>query len=84
MKRQILSLQEERQEKLIIEAYQIFRRVKVNNNLSDRTIKHYDGIIELLGKFFGDISKIYCSDINVNDGDKMNINGGQILQFNDE
>jgi len=60
----VLSLQEENKEMLIIEAYQIFRRAKVNNNLSDRTIKHYDNCMGLLKDFLGDLSKIYCSNIN--------------------
>jgi len=63
MKRQVITLQQQRQEMLIDEAYQIFRRSKVNNNLSDKTIRHYDYIIELFGNFLGDISKIYCSEI---------------------
>ena len=62
MRKQILSLQEEQQEILILEAYRILRRVKVNNNLSDKTIKHYDDIMELFGKFLG-VDSIYCSDI---------------------
>jgi len=63
VKKRTLSLQEERQEKLITEAYQILRRAKVNNNLSARTIKHYDTIMELLEKFFGGLDGVYCSNI---------------------
>ena len=63
MKRRILSLQEEHEEMLIADAYQVFRRVKVNNNLSDKTIKHYDNIAELFRKFLGNESEIYCSNI---------------------
>ena len=65
MKKRMLSLQEERQEKLIVEAYQILRRAKVNNNLSDKTIKHYDDIMELLGKFLNNIGERYCSEISI-------------------
>ena len=63
MKKQIISLQEESQEKLIVDAYTILRRSKVNNNLAKKTIKHYDDIIELLGKFYNNIDDVYCSDI---------------------
>lgn len=65
MKRKKLSLQEERQEMLIGEAFQILRRTKVNNNLSAKTIKHYDDIMELFLKFLNDDgSQVHCSDIN--------------------
>jgi len=63
MKRKALSLQEKSQEKLLEEAYQIFRRVKVNNNVSKKTIKHYDDIMELFGHFLGNVSEVYCSRI---------------------
>jgi len=63
MKRRVLSLQEENQEMLISDAFRIFRRAKVNNNLSDSTIRHYDHIMELLYKFL-DKKETYCSDIN--------------------
>ena len=63
MKRQVLSLQEESKEITIKDAYQVFRRVKVNNNLSDTTIKHYDNAIELFLFFLKD-NDLYCSDIN--------------------
>jgi len=65
VKRKKLSLQEERQEMLIGEAFQILRRTKVNNNLSAKTIKHYDDIMELFLKFLNDDgSQVHCSDIN--------------------
>ena len=63
MKRRVLSLQEERQEMRIKGAFQVFRRTKVNNNLSDVTIRHYDDIMELFSKFLGADSEVYCSDI---------------------
>jgi len=63
MKRKSLSLQEKSQKKLLEEAYQIFRRVKVNNNLSEKTIRHYDILMEVLGQFFENISEVYCNEI---------------------
>jgi len=63
VKRQILSLQEESKEILISEAYQIFRRTKVNNNLSEKTIKHYDSIVELFTGFLQ--SDVLCADVNI-------------------
>ena len=65
MKRKSLSLQEKNQEKLFEEAFQIFRRVKVNNNVSPKTVKHYDDLMEVLGQFFEDISKGYCHHITI-------------------
>ena len=65
MKRKSLSLQEKNQEKLFEEAFQIFRRVKVNNNVSPKTIKHYDDLMEVLGQFLADISEVYCSQITI-------------------
>ena len=47
---------------LISEAYKIFRRTKVNNNVSDRTIKHYDIMIDLFTSFLG--GDTYCNNIN--------------------
>jgi len=64
VKRRVLSLQEERQDIPIMEAFQVFRRTKVNNNLSKRTIKHYDDVMELFGKFFNVNSEVCCSDIS--------------------
>jgi len=64
MKRRVISLQEERQEMPITDAYQVFRRVKVNNNLSSRTIKHYDDIMELFGNFAGGLDGVYCNAIS--------------------
>jgi len=59
-----MSLQEKRQEMPIIEAYQVFRRVKVNNNLSPRTIKHYDDTMALFQSFFDDADdEVYSSSI---------------------
>jgi len=59
-----LSLQEESQEMTFDNAFQIFRRTKVNNNLSPRTIKHYDEIKELFIGFWGRLDEIFCSDIS--------------------
>ena len=44
MNKKALSMQDERQEMLLAEAFTIFRRVKVNNNLSKATIRHYEEI----------------------------------------
>jgi len=64
MRRQVLSLQEESKDVTLKSAYQTFRRVKVNNNLSDKTIKHYDTAIELFTNFLN-IDNPSCCDINV-------------------
>ena len=64
VKRRVLLLQEEREELPIEEAFQIFRRTKVNNNLSKRTIQHYDDVMELFGKFFNVSNDMSCSEIN--------------------
>ncbi|MCL2568480.1 MAG: tyrosine-type recombinase/integrase [Oscillospiraceae bacterium] len=63
MKRTALSLQERSQGKLLTEAFQIFRRVKVNNNISEKTIIHFDTIMKVLESFYEDVSKVYCSEI---------------------
>ena len=63
MKKRVLSLQDERQEMSFKEAFQIFRRTKVNNNLSEKTIVHYDTIAELFKGFLNDDGNIYCGDI---------------------
>ena len=60
----MLTVRKERQEKLIVEAYQIMRRTKVNNNLSDRTIRHYDYTMEQFGIFMKNIEEVYCSEID--------------------
>ena len=64
MKKRKLSLQEERQEMLFDEAFKVFRRVKVNNNLSAKTIKHYDDIMELFCTFLGSTADMLCNEIN--------------------
>jgi len=64
VKRRVISLQDEKQEMLFTEAFQVFRRVKVNNNLSHRTIKHYDEMMELFSGFLGRTDDVLCSDIN--------------------
>ena len=67
MKRKTLSLREEKQEKLFAEAFQILRRTKVNNNLSEKTIIHYDGIYELFRNYLSNADETYCSDITTDD-----------------
>ena len=62
MKKQTLCLQEESKEILISEAYRNLRRTKMNNNLSKRTMQHYDNIIDLFKDFMG--KDVYCGDIN--------------------
>jgi len=57
-------MQEETQEITIANAYQVFRRTKVNNNLSSVTIKHYDDINELFVGFLGEGNETFCSDIS--------------------
>ena len=64
MKRRVLSLQEERQEMTIANAYQIFRRTKVNNNLSPRTIQHYDEVKALFETFLDNSDDMTCCDIS--------------------
>jgi len=64
VKRRVLSLQEESHEMTFDNAFQIFRRTKVNNNLSPRTIKHYDEINELFFGFMGGASETLCSAIS--------------------
>jgi len=64
VKRRIISLQEERQEMTITNAYQIFRRTKVNNNLSPRTIKHYDEVKELFENFLNNANEATCCAVS--------------------
>jgi len=63
MKRRVIFMQEESREVKVIEAFQTFRRVKVNNNLSPKSILHYDLMMDLLGKFYPNVDEIYCSSI---------------------